>query len=312
MEKDNDMAEQNEETDLDTPINKALAALDGVEDMFDDLSNEQAAAIVIYVSKEVEGVAARAKKMAEGFLAGQGADEDEAEQDGEQPSDTREIPAIPYSMLIQWSPEDQCYLVTLPEWTNVNAGGPHTHGATYVEAASMGQECLELCIKGAKKDNETLPIPNTVVPLSEQEIAIPPSRPFGESLADKAQYEVLKDRSLKYWVNRAKNKSYQGTPRELLAVLAVLAKEATDELEGWSPNIHGVIEWLSKSEHIITELREILERQRDAEQASDTSEFTRAINIDAVQNASVALQRMAESVRDGMDDVGKLGGTEQT
>jgi predicted RNase H-like HicB family nuclease len=79
--------------------------------------------------------------------------------------------AIPYSMLIQWSPEDHCYLVTLPEWANVNNGGPHTHGDTYEDAARMGQECLELCIKGAKQDNETLPIPNTVAPLSEQELA---------------------------------------------------------------------------------------------------------------------------------------------
>lgn len=83
------------------------------------------------------------------------------------------------------------------------------------------------------------------------------------SLADKAQYEVLIDRSLEYWVHKAKNTAYQGTPRELLAVLAVLAQEATDKLKGWSPDIHGVIEWLSKSEHVITELREILERQRD-------------------------------------------------
>ena len=47
-----------------------------------------------------------------------------------------------YSVLIQWSPEDQCYVVTLPEW-----GNAHTHGKTYVEAAQMAQEALELLME---------------------------------------------------------------------------------------------------------------------------------------------------------------------
>ncbi|HEY7349218.1 MAG TPA: hypothetical protein VH599_12970 [Ktedonobacterales bacterium] len=59
-----------------------------------------------------------------------------------------------YSILIQWSPEDQCYVVTLPEW-----GNAHTHGATYAEAAEMAQEALELLME----DEETLPSPNFFV-----------------------------------------------------------------------------------------------------------------------------------------------------
>ena len=64
-----------------------------------------------------------------------------------------------YSVLIQWSPEDQCYVVTLPEW-----GNAHTHGKTYVEAAQMAQEALELLME----DEESLPAPDLFVFPDEQ------------------------------------------------------------------------------------------------------------------------------------------------
>jgi predicted RNase H-like HicB family nuclease len=48
-----------------------------------------------------------------------------------------------YSVIIQWSEEDQAYVVTLPEW-----GGCHTHGDTYEEAAKNAQEVLDLLIEG--------------------------------------------------------------------------------------------------------------------------------------------------------------------
>jgi len=47
-----------------------------------------------------------------------------------------------YSMVIQWSDEDQAYIVTLPEF-----GGNKTHGDTYAKAAKMGQEALESLIE---------------------------------------------------------------------------------------------------------------------------------------------------------------------
>lgn len=46
-----------------------------------------------------------------------------------------------YSMLIEWSDEDQAYLVTFPEWAE-RVNMPTTHGATYEEAAKRGQEVL--------------------------------------------------------------------------------------------------------------------------------------------------------------------------
>jgi len=60
-----------------------------------------------------------------------------------------------YSMVIEWSDEDNVYVVSLPEW------GPYaqTHGATYDEAVRAGQEVLHLLIDSAYADNEPLPQP---------------------------------------------------------------------------------------------------------------------------------------------------------
>jgi predicted RNase H-like HicB family nuclease len=64
-----------------------------------------------------------------------------------------------YSMLIQWSDEDQAYVVTLPEW---EAAGHacRTHGATYSEAASKGEEMLAFVLDAARHDGDALPQPN--------------------------------------------------------------------------------------------------------------------------------------------------------
>jgi predicted RNase H-like HicB family nuclease len=59
-----------------------------------------------------------------------------------------------YSMLIQWSDEDQVYIVTLPEF-----GGCMTHGETYEDAARMGQEALESLIEADQADGRPLPEP---------------------------------------------------------------------------------------------------------------------------------------------------------
>ncbi len=59
-----------------------------------------------------------------------------------------------YSMLIQWSDEDQVYVVTLPEFD-----GNKTHGATYEEAARRGQEALESLIEAYQTEGWPLPMP---------------------------------------------------------------------------------------------------------------------------------------------------------
>ena len=62
-----------------------------------------------------------------------------------------------YTIIIQWSEEDQCYVVLLPEFTNVMQ--PCTHGDTYEEALKNAQEVLELLIETALENGESLPKP---------------------------------------------------------------------------------------------------------------------------------------------------------
>jgi predicted RNase H-like HicB family nuclease len=48
-----------------------------------------------------------------------------------------------YAMVIEWSDEDACFLVTLPDFP-----GAHTHGSTRAEAAEMGEEAIALLLHG--------------------------------------------------------------------------------------------------------------------------------------------------------------------
>lgn len=68
-------------------------------------------------------------------------------------------PHLQYSMLIEWSEEDQAYLVTLPEWKG-RVIMPVTHGSSYKKAAKKGQQVLKLLIDCAEKDGEPLPLPD--------------------------------------------------------------------------------------------------------------------------------------------------------
>ena len=62
-----------------------------------------------------------------------------------------------YSVVIQWSDEDQKYIVSLPEF------GPYarTSGATYEEALKNGREVLELLIEDYQIRGKDLPQPLT-------------------------------------------------------------------------------------------------------------------------------------------------------
>jgi predicted RNase H-like HicB family nuclease len=57
-------------------------------------------------------------------------------------------------MLIQWSDEDQVFVVTLPEFH-----GCKTHGASYEEAARQGTDALESLIEAYQADGRELPEP---------------------------------------------------------------------------------------------------------------------------------------------------------
>ncbi len=63
-----------------------------------------------------------------------------------------------YSMNIQWSEEDQAYIVTVPELP-----GCKTHGNTYEEAVQQGKDAIESWIMAAKQDGDPIPSPRTLV-----------------------------------------------------------------------------------------------------------------------------------------------------
>lgn len=67
-----------------------------------------------------------------------------------------------YKITIQWSNEDNCFVVCLPEFSQ-NVMQPVTHGETYEEALKNGQEVLELIIEEYQEDGKTLPQPKTFI-----------------------------------------------------------------------------------------------------------------------------------------------------
>jgi predicted RNase H-like HicB family nuclease len=61
-----------------------------------------------------------------------------------------------YQMLIQWSEEDNCFLVGFPDFPGQRW---RTHGDTYEEAVANGIEALESLIMAYKATGEQLPEP---------------------------------------------------------------------------------------------------------------------------------------------------------
>lgn len=60
-----------------------------------------------------------------------------------------------YRILIQWSDEDDCYLVSLPDLSPNQTWV--THGNTYEEALKHGLEVMEELILIAEEDGKSLP-----------------------------------------------------------------------------------------------------------------------------------------------------------
>jgi predicted RNase H-like HicB family nuclease len=65
-----------------------------------------------------------------------------------------------YAMQIEWSDEDDCYIVSLPDF------GPYakTHGDTYQEAAKNGEEVLDLLVESYREEGRTLPRTTSLAP----------------------------------------------------------------------------------------------------------------------------------------------------
>lgn len=94
-----------------------------------------------------------------------------------------------YTLIVQWSEEDQLYLAYSPELP-----GCITHGRTYVEAVEMGVEAMELWCDVTQAAGEALPAPQhysharTALPVSTR--AVRPlvrartTAPTGKALRD--------------------------------------------------------------------------------------------------------------------------------
>lgn len=61
---------------------------------------------------------------------------------------------IHYSMIIEWEPLGEVYVVTVPELP-----GCRTHGATYEEAVAQGQDAIESWIDAQTHWGQVIPPP---------------------------------------------------------------------------------------------------------------------------------------------------------
>ena len=66
-----------------------------------------------------------------------------------------------YSMTIQWSDEDQLFLVTIPEFADLVVM-PCTHGKTREEAIHNGEEVIEMYLEAWQAEGESIPEPMTL------------------------------------------------------------------------------------------------------------------------------------------------------
>ena len=57
-----------------------------------------------------------------------------------------------YSIVIQWSQKDNCFVATLPEWDNQN-----TCGDSYEQALDNAKKLLSLSIESSISQGESLP-----------------------------------------------------------------------------------------------------------------------------------------------------------
>ncbi len=63
--------------------------------------------------------------------------------------------ALHYSLVIEWDPRGDVYVVTVPELP-----GCRTHGATYVEAINQAAEAIESWVERAIADGAAVPAPS--------------------------------------------------------------------------------------------------------------------------------------------------------
>jgi len=62
-----------------------------------------------------------------------------------------------YSIVIQWSKKDGCFVVTLPEWGEQC----QTYGDSYEQALKNGKEVLQQMVTSSIEEGESLPQTDT-------------------------------------------------------------------------------------------------------------------------------------------------------
>jgi len=66
-----------------------------------------------------------------------------------------------YMINLQWSEEDQLFLVTIPEFRD-RIIMPCTHGKTRAEAIRNAEEVIEMYLEAWQSEGETIPQPKTL------------------------------------------------------------------------------------------------------------------------------------------------------
>jgi predicted RNase H-like HicB family nuclease len=67
-----------------------------------------------------------------------------------------------YSMILQWSDEDELFLVTIPEFSD-RVVMPCTNGKTREEAINNGEEVIEMYLEAWETEGETIPEPSILL-----------------------------------------------------------------------------------------------------------------------------------------------------
>jgi predicted RNase H-like HicB family nuclease len=65
-----------------------------------------------------------------------------------------------YSMTVQWSDEDQLFLVTIPEFAD-RVLMPCTHGQTREQAIRNGEDVIDMYIEAWQTEGKLIPEPVT-------------------------------------------------------------------------------------------------------------------------------------------------------
>jgi DNA-binding transcriptional regulator YiaG len=77
-----------------------------------------------------------------------------------------------YALVIEWSPEDDAFVASVPD-----IPGIHTHGSTRAQAAEAGDQVLALWLSARKKSGQPIPTANFVARYATRPL---PSAPHGE------------------------------------------------------------------------------------------------------------------------------------